>query len=62
MQPKDIEAARDEALRFVERAEELLNEKGKLRALQVGCGCKESGAVRRASLDLTRALTKMRQS
>lgn len=54
-----LTAAVAEAKRFIERAESLV-EKSDNKWLS-GCP-KESGATRRASMDLTRALAEMRRS
>lgn len=55
-----LAAAIAEAKRFIERGEEYLT------ALRIGDvssmnGCRESGAVRRASMDLTRSLADYRK-
>lgn len=67
MTKHDIEAAVMEARRFLERANEMLRlmqeyeaEKGN-NAPVSGWWPMESGALKRASLDLTRSLAKMRR-
>ncbi len=67
MTKHDIEAAVMEARRFLERANEMLRlmqeyeaEKGN-NAPESGWWPMESGALKRASLDLTRSLAKMRR-
>ena len=63
----DIEAALAEAKRFEERANEMLRlmqeyeDKQGHASPESGWWPMESGALKRASLDLTRALAKMRQ-
>lgn len=64
MNIENIKKAKQEALRFVERADALLQERKKYdEGEKKYCfnAPKESGAVRRASLDLTRALAEMRK-
>ncbi len=58
----DIDAAVAEARRFIERAETLMAamQKTAPRAY-ISDHPRESGAVRRASMDLTRALAEMRR-
>ena len=60
MKTEHIDAAVAEARRFIAKAEALKarREKNDLYDFQ---GCRESGAVRRASLDLTRALADLRR-
>ena len=67
MTKNDIEAALTEAKRFEERANEMLRlmqeyeaEKGN-KSPESGWWPMESGALKRASLDLTRSLAKMRR-
>ena len=67
MTKHDIEAALAEAKRFEARADEMLRrmkeyeaEKGN-KSPESGWWPMESGALKRASLDLTRALAKMRR-
>jgi hypothetical protein len=55
-----IKAAVAEAKRFIAAAKALEDRREK-RDLYDFQGCRESGAVRRASLDLTRALADMRK-
>jgi hypothetical protein len=56
-----LQAAMDEATRFLIKASELKRrwEEDEMSALT---GCRESGAARRASLDLTRALAELRKA
>ena len=56
-----VETAVEEAKRFLIKAEDYLD-RAKIDewVLSDGC-CKESGAVKRASMDLTRALADMRR-
>ena len=61
MRAENIEAAVAEAKRFIARAEALKARRKKDEWLHDFQGCKESGAVRRASLDLTAALADMRK-
>jgi len=60
-----ITAAYYEAKRFMDRCDFLLErieEDAKLvRDIDIGLGSKETAAVRRASMDLTRALAEMRK-
>jgi len=62
---KRIKIAREEALRFVTRCDRLIKrldgDSYLASYLDFGVGCKESGAVNRASMDLTRALADMRK-
>lgn len=64
MNAKTLEAAVYQARRFIERAE-ALKKAAKDHSMSADFGFyahpKESGAVRRASLDLTRALAEMRK-
>lgn len=55
-----VEEAVVEAKRFLAKAENYLN-RAKIDKWVRDGYCKEAGAVRRASLDLTRALTDMRK-
>lgn len=62
---KNINGAATEARRFLKKVGEY-NEAcvfGLVRKedIDIGCGNKYSGAIKRASMDLTRALAKMRQ-
>jgi hypothetical protein len=59
MDPEILQLTVDEALRFVNFAERLQAAQQE-RGDSVLFGSKESGAVRRASLDLTRALAELR--
>jgi hypothetical protein len=58
-------AAMREAKRFLERGEELMErlemDHDMRRYFQAGVGSKEMGAVKRASMDLTRALVEVRK-
>jgi hypothetical protein len=58
MKEKNIKEAVLEAKRFLYRAEDWLALDNQYKCIS---GTKEGGALRRASLDLTRALTKMRK-
>lgn len=60
MQLENILLAEIEAKRFLERIEEL--KKDKYDMAQISHGNKHSGAIKRSSMDLTRALAKMRKS
>ncbi len=54
--------ARNEAKRFIETTEKLLERMKDDNCSDICYGTKEGGACRRASMDLTRALAKMRKS
>ena len=58
MQTSKIEAARREALRFADMATKLLRQSDVQSRLY---GSADSGALRRSSMDLTRALAEMRK-
>jgi hypothetical protein len=58
MTNEKIETAKQEALRFLKRVEELEKE---WQPSTYYTACKESGAVKRASMDLTRALAELRK-
>jgi hypothetical protein len=58
MQDKDVKAAIVEAKRFVDRAVQWLALDNQYKHIS---GTKEGGAMRRASMDLTRALAQMRK-
>jgi len=69
MEWEDVENARIEAARFLKKVAELENKVNR-RKRTVGkdgvdgiffFGCKETAAVKRASLDLSRALTELRR-
>lgn len=60
MEITKVEEAADEARRFLERATLWLVISKNDKSIQ--WGSKEGGALRRASMDLTRALTEMRKS
>lgn len=57
MRDADIRAAVRAAKAFTDRAQALLQERGREDAV---VGTRASGALRRASMDLTRALTDLR--
>ncbi len=65
MQPDKIKRAAEEAQRFLRAVRALadreVSDVSASTTYRVGNGIKESGAVRRASLDLTRALAEMRK-
>ena len=61
MQIAKIQVAREEAQRFLRRADQHLAEMVLGAATSAANFPKESGAVRRASMDLTRALAEMRK-
>ena len=58
MTSDDISEAAEECARFMERVDAYRERHGHERVI---VGSPESGALRRASLDLTRALAKMRR-
>lgn len=58
MNNETLKTAMAECARFLTRAREL----DKQKCTGNFYGCKESGAVRRASMDLTRALANLRKS
>ena len=63
MNRQRIQKAEAEAERFLSRVADLMDkakEVGDFSAIE--CGSPESGALRRASMDLTRALARMRAS
>lgn len=65
MKIENILEAEDEAKRFLKRLKELKKSEPhsfKDKELTRLCGSKESGALKRSSLDLTRALSKMRNN
>lgn len=59
-----VRTAKAEAKRFLERVK-ALEERSRKDATAINylgfCGCSETGAVRRASMDLTRALADLRR-
>lgn len=59
MTKEDILEARDEAKRFINRANVALRRINENKHALYGC--KETGTLRRASMDLTRALSQMRK-
>ena len=62
MQPETIAAAIEEAERFIRRAKAYQRaEDRSLPGYNPGTNPRESGALRRASMDLTRALADLRQ-
>lgn len=61
MKSEHIEEAASEAKRFLERVDALSASLGGNLKQLFGGYSKESGALRRASMDLTRALAKMRK-
>lgn len=73
MSPLEIATAKQEALRFLSRLDELTECRLPLtdtekqqqwgrKRFPHGDGCPETAAIRRASMDLTRALAKLRRS
>jgi len=60
-----VSRARHEALRFIARCDELIERHATdeyfRKYFEGGIGSKEMGAVKRASMDLTRALTELRK-
>lgn len=58
MEGKKVKEAVSEAKRFISRAAEWLALDNQYKTIS---GTKEGGALRRASMDLTRALSKMRK-
>jgi hypothetical protein len=58
---EEIQKAEQEARRFLEKVEDFYRRYPTERGY-IGVGTRETGAVRRASLDLTRQLAKMRYS
>ena len=56
-----IKEAMKEAKEFIERAKAVL-ERRKIEGKAVYFGCKETGALRRKSMDLTRALARLRKN
>ena len=54
--------AKKEAQRFIKKVNELEKHLINNDRMALLFGCKESGAVRRASMDLTRALSEMRSN
>ncbi len=59
MKKEQVMLAKAEAKRFIERVDKLLANWPD--ASYGWLGCKESGAVKRTSMDLTRVLAEMRQ-
>ena len=62
MRERKMLHAQKEALRFAALVRALRTSPDDYRSFLVGCGCAKSGAVKRASMDLTRALAEMRKS
>lgn len=61
MKQQKLEDAIAEAQRFIVAAEALIERRKEDEWLSDWRGCRESGACRRASLDLTRALADLRR-
>ena len=63
MKKEKLQTAKEEALRFLKRVEELEdeNEVSSIHAPSYYIGSKKTGAVKRASMDLTRALAELRK-
>lgn len=61
MRDKQIFEAAKEAKRFLKAADAYYERRKRGDLTLIDNGCKESGALRRASLDLTRALAAMRK-
>ena len=64
MNRNSIHAAKMEAVRFLKKVDDLeilLRDPKASDSLGVGCGMPESGALRRSSMDLTRALARLRK-
>lgn len=59
---ENIQHAKEEAQRFLKKAEEVERRFYKEGHRMFLCGCAETGALRRSSLDLSRALSMMRKS
>jgi hypothetical protein len=62
MKIQAIKKAENEASRFLEKIESVYKREEEVGSMITIVGFKETGALRRASLDLTRSLTEMRQS
>lgn len=63
MRIEDLAEARDEALRFLDRVNAILDDDNEKRVSSLMyMGGPETSAVKRSSLDLTRSLAKMRRS
>ena len=62
MKENSIIEAMAEAKRFLKRVETLMNDPYDWPNLRLGIGSANTGSVKRASMDLTRALAKMRRS
>lgn len=60
MKIENLKEAIEEAQRFLKRAEDLRKKTSKESAYVYGGFPKESGSVKRASMDLTRSLAKLR--
>ena len=63
MKLQNIKEAKKEAIRFLDRMDSLekrIKEESENNWFRLEDGCKETGALKRSSLDLTRSLSKMR--
>ena len=60
MNKKQITKAKKEAEEFIKRAREVLADPESLAFVEIGCGNRDSGALRRQSMELTRALSDLR--
>ena len=61
MNIQNIREAKEEAQRFLKKVEDVEARYAKESKSMFLCGCSETGAVRRASLDLSKALSEMRR-
>jgi hypothetical protein len=61
MKVEDVMFAQREARRFMEKVEDFLSNPMATEGSKIGVGTRASGALRRTSLDLTRALAEMRR-
>jgi hypothetical protein len=57
----NIQQAKEEAQRFLKKVEDVEARYAKEGRSMFLCGCSETGAVRRSSLDLSKALSDMRK-
>ena len=62
MRKKTIERCIQLCIEFQERAKILANDEEKMRLSEIGFGSKESGALRRISLELSSSLVDLRQN
>lgn len=62
MNKAKIEACEKLCQEFLERAKALKNNENAISNLRIGFGSLESGALRRTSMDLTRALADLRRA